>query len=70
LNGARAAFQKALELDPNLAEAHGGLGWVLWHQGQEAEAEKEFTECVRLDPSLKPKLEQRLREAKLKRAAK
>ena len=70
LNGALAAFQKAVELDPGMAEAHGSLGWVLWHLGQEAEAEKEFAECFRLDPSLQPRLEQRIREAKLKRAAK
>ena len=66
LEGALAALRKTIELDPGLAEAHGNLGWVLLKMGREAEAEKAFTECVRLDPATKSKIEQLLREAKIK----
>jgi tetratricopeptide (TPR) repeat protein len=64
LAGAIAAFSRAIELDRNMAVAHGNLGWVFWQLGRKDEAEKEFAECVRLDPSLKAKLERRINEAK------
>ena len=66
LSGA-VAFGKTIELDANTAEAHGNLGWVLLRLGKEAEAEKEFAECIRLDPASEAKLEKRIREARLKR---
>ena len=49
---ARAAVQKALEIDPNLAEPHATLGYILheydWNHG---EAEKEFKRAIELDPN-------------------
>jgi serine/threonine-protein kinase len=49
---ARTAAQKALELDPDLAEPHATLGYILhefeWNQ---AEAEKEFKRAIELDPN-------------------
>ena len=50
---ARAAAQRALELAPNLAEAHVALGWVsmVWDWDFHA-AEHEFSTAVRLSPNL------------------
>jgi serine/threonine protein kinase/Tfp pilus assembly protein PilF len=49
---ARAAAQKALEIDPDLAEPHAALGVVLheydWNFG---EAEKEFKRSIELNPN-------------------
>jgi len=52
LNEAEAASRKALELDPELAEAHaaGGLAFAL--KKDFAEAQKEFEAAIRLDPKL------------------
>ena len=47
-----AASKRALELDPNSAEAHASRGLVLSHQRKLEEAEKEFEEALRLDPTL------------------
>jgi TolB-like protein/Tfp pilus assembly protein PilF len=47
-----AASKRALELDPNSAEAHASRGLVLSHQRRLEEAEKEFEEALRLDPTL------------------
>jgi TolB-like protein/Flp pilus assembly protein TadD len=48
---ARAAAQKALEIDNDLAEAHVSLGVVLMYYDWDwAGAEKEFTQAVRLNP--------------------
>lgn len=64
--GALAAFRKTIELDAGLAEAHGNLGFLLLQMGREEEAEKEFAECVRLDPATKSKLERLIQEARIK----
>jgi serine/threonine protein kinase/Flp pilus assembly protein TadD len=52
LNEAEAASRKALELDPELAEAHaaGGLAFAL--KKNFPEAQKEFEAAIRLDPKL------------------
>jgi non-specific serine/threonine protein kinase len=47
---AREAAQKALELDPELAEAHASLGQAFSLGGQHAEAEAAFEKAIRLDP--------------------
>ena len=49
---AEAASKRALELDPNSAEAHASRGLTLSHQKRFAEAEPEFKEAIRLDPTL------------------
>ena len=54
-----AAFRTAISINPRMAVAHGNLGWVLWHAGRQEEAEKEFAECLRLDPSLRTELERK-----------
>jgi tetratricopeptide (TPR) repeat protein len=45
-----AVFREALRLDPENAEAHSGLGFVLEALGRLEEAEREFREFVRLAP--------------------
>ena len=43
---------KARELDPLLAEAHTGMGWVFSHEHDWANAEKSFQQAIQLNPSL------------------
>jgi TolB-like protein/Tfp pilus assembly protein PilF len=48
---AKAAAERARELDPNLAEAHVALGQIkLWLDWQWPAAEREFKEGLRLNP--------------------
>jgi pentatricopeptide repeat protein len=46
-----SAAQKALELDPNLAEAHAQLANILQQEWQWAEAEKEYRRALELKPN-------------------
>ena len=52
LNEAEAASRKALELDPDLAEAHAACGLAFALKKDFAQAEKEFESALRLDPKL------------------
>jgi serine/threonine protein kinase/Flp pilus assembly protein TadD len=52
LKQADEASRKALELDPNLAEAHVARGLAVSLTKQFAEAEREYETAIRLDPSL------------------
>ena len=52
LRQALAASKKALELDPELAEAHSSRGIVLTQIQQYKEAEKEFEIAIQLNPKL------------------
>lgn len=48
----RAALEKALQLDEDLAEAHCSLGWVKWiYYWDWAGAEVEFQRALRLNPN-------------------
>jgi TolB-like protein/DNA-binding winged helix-turn-helix (wHTH) protein/Flp pilus assembly protein TadD len=47
---ADAAARKAIEIDPQSAEAHASLGLVLTHRWDWAAAETEFKQALRLDP--------------------
>jgi serine/threonine protein kinase/DNA-binding NarL/FixJ family response regulator/Tfp pilus assembly protein PilF len=49
---ARAAAQKALELDDNLAEAHYALANLMTYEWQWAEAEREYKRAIALNPNL------------------
>jgi superkiller protein 3 len=50
--GAEAAFRKAIQLNPNDAEAHNILGIVLFvQQGKLEEAITEFRQTIRIDPN-------------------
>lgn len=52
LEGALMASQKALELDPNLAEAHSSRGWALVQLNQYQEASEQFEIAIQLNPKL------------------
>lgn len=47
---AQAAYEHALELDPNRADAHVNLGRQLHLAGEPGRAEPHYREAVRLDP--------------------
>jgi serine/threonine protein kinase/tetratricopeptide (TPR) repeat protein len=49
---AAVAARKAIQLDPNLAEAHIALGDVLFHENDVAGGEREFRRAIELDPNL------------------
>ena len=48
---ADSAATKALELDPEMAEAHGVLGTIRWQQWRRGEAETEYRRAIDLDPN-------------------
>jgi serine/threonine protein kinase/Tfp pilus assembly protein PilF len=50
LEQADAASRKALELDPDLPDAHATRGFVLWLLDRFPEAEHEFHRAIELDP--------------------
>src|SRR5437879_11707470 len=50
--GADEASRKALELDPEAAEAHASRGLALAVNGRYEEAEREFQAAIQLDPKL------------------
>jgi tetratricopeptide (TPR) repeat protein len=52
LEKADEASRKALELDPDLAEAHVARGLAVMLKKQYAEAEREYETAMRLDPNL------------------
>jgi serine/threonine protein kinase/Flp pilus assembly protein TadD len=47
---AERASQRALELDPDLAQAHSARGFTLWLMGRFEEAKVEFETAMRMDP--------------------
>lgn len=47
----RAAAEKAMELDPLLAEAHDALAMALARDGQWEQSEKSFRRAIELDPN-------------------
>jgi TolB-like protein/Flp pilus assembly protein TadD len=51
LEGADTASRKALELDPELAEAHASRGFALSLSRQYPEAHQEFETAIRLNPN-------------------
>jgi DNA-binding winged helix-turn-helix (wHTH) protein/TolB-like protein/tetratricopeptide (TPR) repeat protein len=49
---ARRNAQRAIEIDPELAEGHAGLGWVrFWHDWDWSAAEATFQRAIRLNAS-------------------
>ena len=52
---AKAAAKKALEIDPELAEAYASLGWItLWHDWDWRAAESHFLKAIRMKPDYAP----------------
>ena len=52
VTGARAAFEQAVKLAPDRAEAHNSLGYVLLAQGHVDDAVAQLKTAIRLDPRL------------------
>lgn len=52
VNGAKAAFEAAVQKTPNKADAHHYLGLVDDQTGNKAEAEKHYRKALELDPGL------------------
>ena len=52
LTNARQLAQKALEEDPKLGMAHEEMGFLLFDDGKDAEAEQEFSQACALDKTL------------------
>src|SRR5437016_2540812 len=52
LEGAESASRKALDLDPELAEAHASRGFAVSLSRQHGEARREFETALRLNPKL------------------
>ncbi|MDE0000535.1 MAG: FRG domain-containing protein [Rhodospirillaceae bacterium] len=53
---AKADFERALELDGEMAEAHHGWAHLHWRQGSADRAMAHLEEALRLDPEFKPAL--------------
>lgn len=49
--GAEAAFRRAIQIDPNFAEAYANLGSILANQNKLAEAVTNFETAIRLKPN-------------------
>ncbi|MFB2922130.1 tetratricopeptide repeat protein [Aerosakkonema funiforme] len=52
IDGAKEAFQKAIEEDPNYAPAHYTLGILLDEQGKLDEAQPEYEQAINLSPNM------------------
>lgn len=57
-------FNRAIKLDPQHYNAHANRGLVRLQQRQEAEAQRDFNQCRRLNPNLRDLLEPRIQEVK------
>ena len=51
LDGALAAFERAIELDPLYADAHFNLGLAYWKKGLKNEAIFEFKAALKINPN-------------------
>lgn len=49
-------YGRAIELDPYLAMAYANRGLIFLVQGRQAEADKDFTQCLNLEPDMADKL--------------
>ena len=65
-----ADYESAIQIDPLFAKAYGNRGLARLFQGDMAGAERDFEECLRLEPNLKPLLEEQIGKAKRRLAAK
>jgi len=51
---ARAVFEQVVKLAPGSPEGHNSLGWVLFSQGQTADAISQIRIALRLKPNFPP----------------
>jgi Tfp pilus assembly protein PilF len=68
LSRAVADLTEVIELSPRLAVAYANRGLFRLALGKDDEAEKDFSESLRLDPNLKQTLQQRIQSQKERRA--
>jgi tetratricopeptide (TPR) repeat protein len=57
-------FTLAIKLNPSLALSYANRGLALLRRGRGIDSERDFTECLRLDPTLKSQLEERIEVVK------
>jgi tetratricopeptide (TPR) repeat protein len=69
LDGSIADYELAIKIDPFFAKAYGNRGLARLFQGDKVGAEKDFDQCLKLDPKLKPLLEEQIEQAKQRLAA-
>ena len=69
-DAALADFSKAIEVDPDYAEAYASRGLILLAREQDAEAQKDFDKYLQLNPAAKETLDQRVKYAKYQRTKK
>lgn len=55
-----ADYSAAIEIAPRFADTYANRGLVLLRRGRTSEAERDFEQSLRLDPSLKALLEDRI----------
>jgi tetratricopeptide (TPR) repeat protein len=70
LSGSIADYKLAIKSDPLFAKAYGNRGLARLFQGDMAAAEKDFDQCLKQDPKLRPSLEEQIEQAKRKLAIK
>jgi hypothetical protein len=63
-------YDQTIVLDPHFADPWGMRGLLKLRLGQEAEAQANFDQCLRLKPALKKSLETLVRAERLRLAAK
>jgi len=59
-----------IKLNPKSFKAYANRGLTRLQQGQEADARRDFDQCLRLNPSLQPLLKQRIEQMGQRLAAK
>jgi tetratricopeptide (TPR) repeat protein len=62
--GALADYDKGIELKPDSPTSYELRGELLLYLGRDTEAEQDFNKCFVLDPSQRPRIEQRVKEMK------
>lgn len=62
LNGAISDFTKAIELNPQSANAHANRGLILLLRGRDADAQKDFDAALKMDSTLNPGLQNRINQ--------
>jgi tetratricopeptide (TPR) repeat protein len=67
LDGSIVDYDLAMKVDPFFAKAYGNRGLARLFQGDLAAAEKDFDQCLKLDPKLKPLLEEQIEQARKRR---
>jgi len=68
--GSLADFTKAIEIDPRNVFAYVNRGYSLILLGRDNEAQRDFDQVLKLNPTLQPEVDATVKKAKQERAAK